>query len=256
MPLDESRLEALVAGRPRSFSIELSRRARRNRARNLRHESPRTKTPRPRMAQTPSRRCHTQLRHSPPQHRSAPRNARSRRILQRQPRRVRQRSVLRLGFRQPRFPSPTREQLTQSIDFLKKAQERLSGKIKWNMSFPITTRNIQSLAWAAGAKTDAHHSERRCASLPRRARDSWPVLRKCEEPRLAGNLGEIRCVPKIPRRSLDARTLQNLRPPRTGFRRLPLPSFSSRWRRHGHRPRLLAFPAAPQSRRNPHEINS
>ena len=92
--------------------------------------------------------------------------------------------------------------------------------------------------------------ERRRASLPRRASHSRIVIRKREGSQSARNLGALRGLPEIPRRRLDAGTLPHLRPPRTGFWRLPLPGAAAHGRCFRHRSRLFARASAPKSRRH------
>jgi len=53
---------------------------------------------------------------------------------------------------------PTREQLDQSLTLIKREQERLQGRIRIRVRVPITTQNIPSPAWEAGAAADAHHA--------------------------------------------------------------------------------------------------
>ena len=147
---------------------------------------------------------------------------------------------------------PTRTQLTQSIDFLRKAQERLAGKIKVEYVVPDYYAKYPKPCmggWGRKLMLITPNGD----ALPCHAARVIPGLsfENVKSRSRARNLGSLRCLPKIPRRILDARTLQILRPPHAGFRRLPLPSLSSSRRSRRHRSRLFALPAAPQSRRHP-----
>ncbi len=93
---------------------------------------------------------------------------------------------------------PTREQLDQSMAVIKREQQRLEGQVS------------QAVHGWLGPQTDAHHSQRRGASLPRSKSDTSFVVRKCLRPQSSPDLGTLRRVPEIPRRGLDAGTLQNL----------------------------------------------
>src|SRR5260370_1074784 len=117
---------------------------------------------------------------------------------------------------------------------------------------PRLLRKIsQALHGWLGPQADADHARRGCASVPRRASHSRHLFRKYKRSQPARDLGMLRRIPEIPRRTLDAGTFQNLRPPRAGFRRLPLSGIASGRRRLCHRSRLLARAAAPPSRRDP-----
>ena len=153
LPLDEARLDALVQPASTIFNSAFKARA----------KKPPTKSP----AQNPTRKNSASLNGSSRyrvavtlnfvihrrNHRPTRRNARARRIFLRQLRRIRQRSVLRLGLRQSRQLLPTRAAARRNrIEFLKKARRTPARKNPRRISsFPITTRNIPNPAWAAGA---------------------------------------------------------------------------------------------------------
>ena len=170
LPLDEWRLP-LSCSRTRSLSIELSRRARRNRPTKSLAQKPTPKNFASSngsntiaslsrsissfTAETSSNSPKCWLSPKPP----AP------------PRRVRPRAILRLGFRQPRLPAPHTRQLTQSIDFIKKVARAPGRKNQSGICGPRLLREIsETLHGWLGPQTYAHHAERRRASLPCRAR--------------------------------------------------------------------------------------
>ena len=169
--------------RPRPHSTELPGRARRNRQRNLRHQVSRAKTSRPRMAKAAPHRRHAEFRHPSPQHRSTRRNARHRRIFQRHAHRIRQRAVLRLGLRQSRKPSAHARPVRSFRRISETRTGKIEGKNPHRIRGPGLLRQVsETLHGRLGPQAHAHHSERRRASLPRRASHSRPHFRKREGP--------------------------------------------------------------------------
>ncbi len=106
---------------------------------------------------------------------------------------------------------PTREQLTQSIDFLKKAQERLSGKIRVEYVVPDYYAKYPKPCmggWGRKLMLITPNGD----ALPCHAARVIPGLsfENVKNRSAARNLGRFRRLSKIPRRILDARTLQNV----------------------------------------------
>ena len=148
---------------------------------------------------------------------------------------------------------PTRAQLDESLVKIKAAEERLRGKIRIESVVPdYYAKYPKPCMGGWGRKLMLITPERRSASLSRRKNHPRPAIRQRKRPNSRRNLALQRRLPKIPRRKLDARSLQNLRSPHHRLRRLPLPSPAPRRRRRRHRPRLHPLPQPPQNRRRPH----
>src|SRR5580704_3277725 len=146
-------------------------------------------------------------------------------VIHRHPHRIRQRPVLRLGLRQPRKPA-AHPRTTRTL--ARNDQERgraPSRKNPHRVCSPGLLREIsQTLHGRLGPQTHADHAKRRRPALSRRKNNPGPAIRQRKAIEPEGNLGELRSLPKISRRNLDARSLQDLRPPHPRLRWLPLPS--------------------------------
>jgi PqqA peptide cyclase len=152
---------------------------------------------------------------------------------------------------------PTRGQLMRSLDFFQQAEERLRGKIKVEYVVPDYYAKFPKPCMGGWGRKAMLITPRGDA-MPCHAASIIPGLRfdNVKEESVQENLEPQRSVSKIPRRRLDAGTLQNLRPPRAGLRRLPLPGYATRRRRFRHRSRLLSLPAAPAHRRHPRSVTA
>ena len=147
---------------------------------------------------------------------------------------------------------PTRAQLDQSLIKIKAAEERLRGKIRIESVVPdYYAKYPKPCMGGWGRKLMLDHAERRSAPLSRRQNRPRPTVRKRKGHVARRNLALQRRLPKIPRRILDARSLQNLRSPRTRLRRMPLPSAAPRRRRRSHRPCLHPLPKSRKNRHRP-----
>src|SRR5581483_9733494 len=189
---------------------------------NLRHAYPRAKASRAGVAGLAPRRRHLELRDSSPEHSADSRDARYCEKLVRDTRGIRQRAVLRLGFRESRAPAAHSgaARCFAGRDSRRAAAARRKNSRRVRCAGLLREISKALHGWV-GTQAYAHCAEWRRASVSRRSCDSRPFVRECEESRPRGNLGALGGVPEIPRRRVDAGTLPLLRAPRTGFRRLP-----------------------------------
>ena len=157
LPLDESRLEALVAAGLDHFQLSFQ-----GAREEIAQEISGTKAHAQKLRVLEwLKRHHVAVTLNFVIHRrnidQLPRNARSRRIFQRQPRRVRERSILRLGFRQPRFPSagpttraPLKIEEFSAIAFGKSSLTTISTRnacrIGTSNAFTTPTRNAMRIS--------------------------------------------------------------------------------------------------------------
>src|SRR6267378_2763815 len=88
------------------------------------------------MGKTPPNRTYAEFCHSPPQHRSTRGNDRARGVLQRDAHRICQCPVFGWAFANRRNLMPTREQVSDSVEFMKREQERLRGRIRLEFVVP------------------------------------------------------------------------------------------------------------------------
>ena len=146
---------------------------------------------------------------------------------------------------------PTRAQLDRSLEIIQAAEARLRGRLRVEYVVPdYYARYPKAVHGRLGPQANANRPVRRSPTVPRRESNPESPFRKRNEAPARMDLARIRKLPKIPRRSLDARPLPHLRPPHNRLRRLPLPSPTSSWRRRRNRSSLLALPQARTSHSN------
>ncbi len=143
---------------------------------------------------------------------------------------------------------PTRAQLDRSLEVIKSAGERLRGKIRIESVVPDYYAKYPKPCmggWGRKLMLITPNGD----ALPCHAAKVIPGLNfaNVKQSHLREIWEAFRSLSKISRRSLDARPLQNLRPPHHRFRRLPLPSPTASQRPGGHRPSVLSFPKPPKS---------
>ena len=146
---------------------------------------------------------------------------------------------------------PTREQVERSISVLQQAEARIAREGARGIRGPGLLREVsEGVHGRMGAQADADYAERRRAAVPRGAGDSGSAFWKREGSGLAGDLGFLRCVSKIPGRGVDARALPDLRSPHARLRWLPMSGVFTRGRCRGHRSGVHADATAGDRGRN------
>ena len=133
---------------------------------------------------------------------------------------------------------PSRAQLEAAEVVVRAARERLRDRMDVIYVIPDYYSRYPKPCmggWASRQLTVTPNGD----VLPCPAAQSLPLPRASVRERLAGaDLGRVPGDDRVPRDGLDAGSLPQLRPPRAGLRRLPLPGVPAHRRRRPHRPGL------------------
>ena len=123
---------------------------------------------------------------------------------------------------------PTRAQLDRAVAVVAAAEERLRGKVRIDMVVPDYHARFPK-ACMGGWGRQLMLIDPAGRALPCHAAGVIPGMRfdNVREHSARLDLAELRGIPEISRRRLDARALPLLRPPQRRFRRMPLPGISA-----------------------------
>ena len=142
---------------------------------------------------------------------------------------------------------PSRAQLEAAEVVVRAARERLRDRMDVIYVIPDYYSRYPKPCmggWASRQLTVT--PERRRAALPGRPVPAVAAGQRARGP-AGADLGRVPGDDRVPRDGLDAGSLPQLRPPRAGLRRLPLPGVPAHRRRRPHRPGLPPV-AGPRAR--------